>query len=152
MKEKESLIEWNPLSEAVYDRFMHPMFLVNIEFNGELILTVGPEENRYQFSYNRTKNYFYPVRTYRILQEHIRNDIEELIQQKFESAKDQSIPLPNYNPTFYKVENSSFLKWYTTIDHSIPDTELAKLEHHLYICEDYFIDVIAVVQPNIIKL
>lgn len=95
MKEKESLIEWNPLSQAIYDRFMHPMFLVNIEFNGELILTVGPEENRYQFSYNRTDNYFYPVRVYRSLLEHIRDDIEELIQQKVENAKDQSLPLSN---------------------------------------------------------
>lgn len=152
MQETGFLTKWEPLHEQVYDRFRNPMYLYNIEFDGELKLTFGNEDNRYQFIYKRSEKFYYPIRMHRILQEHIRSDIEELIEQYVTDLKKKALPLPKYNNTFYKVKNSSFLAWFQSIDDSIPEFEVQALEHHLYISDDYIIDVLAVVQPVIIKI
>ena len=152
MYEKGQLVRWIPLKGEVFDRFMKPMYLENLEFDGELRLTVGPENNRYQFVYERTERFFFPIRAHRIHLEYVRSNIEERIGDLVKNLKESGQPLPDYNSTFYKIANSSYLEEYLKLDDSIPDFEIAALEHHLYITDDYFIDVLANVQPSIKKL
>lgn len=152
MQEKGQLIRWVPLQGEVFDRFMKPMYLENLEFDGELRLTVGSENNRYQFAYERTERFYFPIRAHRIHLEFVRHDLEERIGDFIGNLKVSGQPLSKYNHTFYKVANSSYLEEYLKIDDSIPDFEIAALEHHLYITDDYFIDVLANVQPTIKKL
>lgn len=136
----------------MYDRFLKPMYLESLEFDGELRLTVGPENNRYQFVYERTERFFFPIRAHRIHLEYVRSNIEERIGDLVKNLKESGQPLPDYNSIFYKIANSSYLEEYLKLDDSVPDFEIAALEHHLYITDDYFIDVLANVQPTIKKL
>ena len=71
MLENGRLIRWEPLEEKTFDRFHKPMCLTNLQFDGEIfILTFTFDGSKeYTFTYKRTETHFYPIRTFRILEE-----------------------------------------------------------------------------------
>ena len=149
--ENERLISWEPFEEKPFDRFDKPMCLTNLQFDGELfILTFSSDGSKeYTFTYKRTETHFYPIRTFRVLEEVTRGDIEELIHNAFLEREKEGLPRATYNTTFYKVENSTYLSWNQELDPSLPRPQNCTLEHHLYITSDYFIDVLSEIQPVI---
>lgn len=150
--ETGKLIIWEPLKENPFDRFKVQMNLVSLQYDGEdfvLIFTAFNSEEKFKFIYKQNDFSFYAIRHFRILKEWTRGDIEFLIgklREERDSAGLQKFP---YDPTFYKIENSSFKSWYKNIDLSLPTSEDSQLEHHLYIASDYFIDVLSENQPII---
>ena len=147
------LILWEPLKENPFDRFYHPMSLERFRWdNGDFVLTFlsnsdSKEAKLYDFTYIKNEKHFYAIRTFRFLEEFTRGDIEVLIGNFFNERKAKGLPNLTYEHTFWKVDNSSYLSWYKSIDPSIGDN--LKLEHHLYITGDYFIDVLAEQLPVI---
>ncbi|WP_342567513.1 hypothetical protein MKY09_02655 [Psychrobacillus sp. FSL K6-4046] len=156
--ENGKLITWEPIQNNPFDRFKEPMDLVSMHYDFEKFeltfatCTLNNPVQEFKFTYKQDENYFYPVRHFRILEEHIRSDLENLFGEIYKERKDAGLPNHLYDSTFYKVENSSFESWYKSIDGSLPLPEDSTLEHHLYVTGNHFIDVLSEVQPTITKI
>lgn len=150
--ENGKLIIWEPLKNNPFDRFIEPMSLVSMHYDGEeleITFSAFNSGQQFKFTYKQDETNFYAIRHFRILKELTRGDIEILIGKLREEREVTGLTRFAYNPTFYKVENSSFESWYKNIDLSLPLPEDSRLEHHLYIASDYFIDVLSEQQPTI---
>jgi len=148
--ETGKLIIWEPLENNPFDRFRVQMNLISLHYDGEdfvLIFTAFNSEEKFKFTYKQRDPSFFAIRHFRILKEWTRDDIEILISKLREEMETLGLPTFTYDPTFFKIENSSFKSWYKHIDLSLPND--SPLEHHLYIASDYFVDVLSENQPTI---
>ena len=152
--ENGKLIIWEPLENNPFDRFKEPMNLISMHYDGvdlELTFSTFNSGQEFKFTYKSDETNFYAIRHFRILKELTRDDIEILIDKLRDERDVTGLTRLAYDPTFYKIENSSFESWYKNIDFSLPLPEDSHLEHHLYIASDYFIDVLSEQQPTITK-
>lgn len=149
--EHGNLVIWEPLQVNPFDRFHAPINLVSMHFEGDFVLKFNTfnSSKEYIFTYKQNQSNYYAIRHFRILEEFIRHDIEILIDQFRLKRESLGLPKLTYNHTFFKIENSSFLSWYRSIDPSFPLQEDCCVEHHLYITSNYFIDVLSEQQPTI---
>ena len=156
--ENGNLIIWEPIQNNPFDRYKEPMDLVSMHYNFEklefIFATCTPMNSiqKFKFTYMQDENHFYPVRHFRVLEEHTRTDLEYLFGKIYKERTDAGLPHLLYDSTFFKIENSSFESWYKSIDGSLPLPEDSTLEHHLYVTGNHFIDVLSEVQPIITKL
>ncbi|MBC5635272.1 hypothetical protein H8S33_00405 [Ornithinibacillus sp. BX22] len=150
MLEKGQLIVWEPLTNNPFSRFDNPMNLVNMHYEGNFILVFeefnGSKE--YTFTYGKNKSNLNSVITFRILDEIARTDIEKLISRVGKDRETQGLSKLTYEPTFYKVKNSSYLSWYKGINPVLFDIH-PSVEHHLYITSEFMIDVLSEQEPFI---
>jgi len=149
--ETEKLIRWEPLESNPFERFYNVMDLRKLQWNGNFELSfLDHQKNKiYHFTYKQDEANFYAIRHFRMLEEFCNTNIEMLIDKFREERVAAGLPKLTYNPTFYKIQNSSFLTWYRRIDPTLPLPENCRIEHHLYICANYFIDVLTEQQPII---
>ena len=94
MLENGRLVIWEPLEDKPFDRFHKPMGLVNLQYDGDFILTFTSFEGvkEYTFTYKRDESHFYAIRTFRILEEFTRGDIEELIYKLVLEREKEGLP------------------------------------------------------------
>jgi len=149
--ESEKLILWEPIENNPFERFYNGMDLRTLQWDGDFILSFLDHQNNkiYHFTYKQDEANFYAIRHFRMLEEFCNTNIEMLIDKFREERVSAGIPKLTYNPTFYKILNSNFLSWYRTIDPTLPSPENCRIEHHLYISANYFIDVLTEQQPLI---
>ena len=86
----------------------------------------------------------YAIISFRFFDELTRPDIDSILENVW---KDHEGTL-TYKPTFYKVENSSFLSWYASI-YPARATLYPNAEHHLYVTSDFMLEVISEYEPTI---
>lgn len=146
---KEQLLIWEPLAGNPFCRKNNEMSLVKLSFEKDFVLVFEDIKSKeeYTFSYQSSEGRKAFI-TFRIIEELVRPDIDELIFEFFNKIENSSL---NYGPTFYKVQNSSFLKWYDD-NYEIRKIIQPNAEHHLFITSTFFIEVISEVQPVVSKL
>lgn len=147
--DEEELVVWEPLGDNFFDRFENEMHYESISYEIDFILvfTDTKTDKKVTFTYRAPENTPLPVLTFRFTEEMGRADIEYLITQSYEKKKKNNSVM-TYNPTFYKIRNSAFLKWYDTAFPARPII-YPEVEHHLYITSNFFIDVLSEVLPEI---
>lgn len=129
----ERLVIWNPLVNNPFSRFDNEMIFVKMvyETNFVLIFKDYRSANEYRFTYEK-KEKPYPIITFRIFEEMARPDIEDLISKMVVENINEGRDKLEYEPTFYKVENSCFLRWYDNI-FGAREVLQPNAEHHLFI-------------------
>lgn len=144
----EKLIVWEPLKPSTFDRFMNEMDFVKMSYEEDFILIFQNYKTNEQFTFTyKLPHSGHPVLTFRFTDEMARSDIESLIGQLAKENFNRNIKL-HYEPTFYKVENSSYLAWYDSVFSARPILH-PNAEHHLYITSNFFIDVLSEYEPII---
>lgn len=149
MKDKEELLIGEPLNENTFCRRNNEMHLVKFSFEKDFLLVFEniKSKEKYTFSYQSCEGKKGLI-TFRITEELTRPDIEELIFEFFNKKEAYSLI---YGPTFYKVQNSSFLKWYDE-NYAVRKILHPNAEHHLFVTSTFYIEVISEVQPIVTKL
>lgn len=146
---KEQLLIWEPIVGNPFCRKNNEMNLVKLSFEKDFVLVFEDNKSKemYSFSYESSEDRKAFI-TFRIVEELVRPDIEELIFEFFNKIENNSL---NYGPTFYKVQNSRFLKWYDD-NYEIRKVIQPNAEHHLFITSTFIVEVISEVQPVVSKL
>ena len=123
---QEKLIIWEPIKS--YSNELH---LVNIlHENGLKIILEDEGGQTVTFHYDRYHNEPY------------------ILSQKLTRSRNES-----HNPnrkwwTLFKVTNSNYVRWYDSLPG--PGTDLdPHIEHHIYICSEYTIDVMSTYEPKV---
>lgn len=148
----EKLIVWEPIKakEIQFSRFYNELLFYEMHYRKDFVLVFEDVKHskKYTFTYENKKSQKYAIITFRFFDELTRPDIEELISKVGKVREKEGLSNLTFEPTFYKVENSSFLSWY---DNIFPARAVLqpKAEHHLYITSDYIIDVLSEYEPTV---
>lgn len=136
---QEKLILWKPIRR--YSRELH---LKELLLEKGLKITFEDDDGKVIiFHYDRYHNETY-ILSYRVTEEYIRSAD---LHQKLTNAKEE-LDKPNGNWALFKVKNSNYVSWYDSLPG--PGTDLnPQIEHHVYICSDYVIDVISTYEPSV---
>ncbi|OCS82244.1 hypothetical protein A6K76_16340 [Caryophanon latum] len=89
-----------------------------------------------------------PFLTFRMTEELTLPSIEELIAEFFETAEAAAL---DYGPTFYKVANSQYMKWYDAQHPSRKDIR-PDAQHHLFVTSTLYIEIITEIEPSVYQL
>lgn len=142
----EKLIVWEPLKPNKFDRFTNEMDFFKMSYEEDFILIFQNYKTNEEFTFTyKSPSFGHPVLTFRFTDEMARSDIESLIGQLAKENFHKNIKSVN-EPTFYKIENSSYLAWYDSVFSSRPILH-PNAEHHLYITSNFFIDVLSEYEP-----
>ncbi|MDQ0156507.1 hypothetical protein [Robertmurraya andreesenii] len=148
--ESEKLLVWEPIHEAdnQFSRFNNELLFVEMHYQKDftLVFEDANHTKKYIFTYKQPESRPNAVITFRLFDETARPDIENLISRVGKQREEDGLDKLTYEPTFYKVLNSSFLSWYDNIFPARVQLQ-PMAEHHLYISSDYIIDVLSEHDP-----
>lgn len=148
--QSEKLVVWEPIEDKVnqFSRFYNELLFHEMLYQKDFVLVFEDVNHRkkYSFTYKQDKTTTYAIISFRLFDEMTRPDVENLISKVGEQREEDGLSKLTYEPTFYKVENSSFLSWYDNI-HPARVGLHPNAEHHLYITSDYMIDVLSEHEP-----
>ncbi|PKR84621.1 hypothetical protein [Heyndrickxia camelliae] len=142
----EKLIIWEPLEDNPFCRYDNEMYFVDVHYQKDFVLIFEDIKNfkEYRFTYKQDKAQTYAIISFRIFDELGRPDIDDLIGNAWRENEGTL----TYKPTFYKVENSSWISWYDSI-YPARVGLYPNAEHHLYVTSDFMLEVISENEPVI---
>lgn len=148
--ESGKLSVWEPIHDTdnQFCRFYNELHFVEMHYQKDFTLVFEDtnQTKKYIFTYKQSEFKPNAVITFRLFDETARPDIENLISKVGKQREEDGLGKLTYEPTFYKVLNSSFLSWYDNIFPARVQLQ-PMAEHHLYISSDYIIDVLSEHEP-----
>ncbi|MED3552720.1 hypothetical protein [Cytobacillus praedii] len=150
--QSEKLIVWEPIDdkENQFSRLYNDLHFVKMHYQKDFVLVFEAAKctKKYVFTYKQEKSNCYAIISFRFFDEMTRPDVESLISKVGKEREKEGLSKLTYEPTFYKVENSSFLSWYDNIYPARVGMH-PNAEHHLYITSDYIIDILSEHEPTV---
>lgn len=148
---KEHLLLWEPLEHNPFCRQKNELHLVAFSYEQDFILLFEDIETneQYRFMYESRENHGkHAFITFRMTEELTIPDIEDLISDFFKTENANTL---SYGPTFYKVANSEYLKWYDAKNPLRKDIR-PNAEHHLFVTSTLYIEIITEIEPRVSKI